>query len=455
MVYALLGLVLYWSTGEPWIEGLSAEAQRAMGIFIVCFVLWVFSLLPLMITSILAIVLPPLLGVISAPEAFALFGNNTIFFLLGAFILAAALQESGLAERVTLGALKLSGGSPKRLCLGIYGTGTGLSLLMSEHAVAAILFPIALELCRVMELKPLRSNLGKLLFLSMAWGCISGGAFTLLGGARAPLAIGILEQTTDVSIAFFEWTIAIWPGVLAMTVISYLLLLVFYPVESTVSTPPDEFIRRRERALGKLSVREQLVGLVMLGTIWAWVFLGHEAGLAEVSLIAVVVLFAMRLITWRQVEESVNWGVLLMYGGAIALGSTLAQTGAAEWMAQRLLESSEMSPGAFIVWLTVAVTFLTEAVSNSAVVSILMPLGLAVAEPLGLDPKTIAYTVATNSGLPHLLPMATPALAMAYSSGYLRVRDGLVAGMIANMFVLICFILMVWLYWPLLGMRVF
>lgn len=455
VVYAALAMLLVNSTGDPWAQGLDPKAQRALAIFMVCIVLWVFNLLPLMITSILALVLPPIMGVMPAQEAYSLFGNKVIFFLLGAFILAAALSRSGLAERITLTALRLSGGSPRRLSIGIYVTGAVLSTVMSEHAVAALLFPIVLELCRVMELEPRRSSLGRLLFLSMAWGCISGGVITLLGGARGPLALGILFQTTGTSIGFFEWVLDLLPASLLTLGAGYGLLALFFPIEKTQAAPAEEFLRKRERKLGRLSVRELAVGAIMAATIYSWVMFEHVLGLAEVSLLAVVALFALRLINWREVEESVNWGVVLMYGGAVALGFTLSKSGAAHWLAESLLQGSSPSPFALIALLAVLTILLTEAVSNAAVVSVLMPLGLALAEPLSVDPKAVTYAIAYVSGLPHVLPMGTPALALAFSSGYLRVRHSVVAGLAFNLVLLVIFLIMVKFYWPLMNMGSF
>ncbi len=449
--FALLGWILWKSTGDPWAAGLDPKAQRALGIFAVCLVLWVFNLLPLMITSLLAILLPILLGVLARDDAFALFGNQVVFFLLGVFILAAALSDCGLAERVTLFALRLSGGSPRKLSLGVYLTGAGMSTLMSEHAVAAMLFPIVLELTRVLDLDPRKSNFGRLLFLSMAWGCVCGGVLTMLGGGRVPLALGILERTTGETMHFWEWTLGVWPAGLLTLAAGYTILALFFPIEKTAVTPAEEFLRQRERKLGRVSVREQLVGLIAVAAIVGWIVGAHSFGLAEISLLAVIALFALRLITWRQVEELVNWGVLLMYGGAISLGFMLSKTGGAQWIAQQVLARGEVTPFAVLAVLAAVALLLTEAISNSAVVSILLPLALGLAGPAGIEPKAVTYAIAMISGLGFVLPMGTPAITLAYSSGFLRVRHVVVPGLILDTVAILLFLAMMKWYWPLLG----
>ncbi|MEW6777765.1 MAG: DASS family sodium-coupled anion symporter [Bdellovibrionota bacterium] len=455
LVFGVLAWVLFDSLGEPWGEGLEPKAQRALAIFFVCVALWVLHLLPLMITSLLAIVLPVAMGVVTRDEGFALFGNHVVFFLLGVFILAAALADCGLAERITLTALRLSGGSPRKLSLGVFLTGAGMSTIMSEHAVAAMLFPIVLEIARVLELDTRRSNLGRLLFLSMSWGCITGGVLTILGGGRVPLAIGILEQTTGETMRFSEWTLGILPAGLLTLAVAYTILALFFPIEKTAVAPAEEFLRQRERKLGLLSMREKLVGGIVAATILAWIVEGHGWGIAEISLFAVVIIFSLKLITWRKVEELVNWGVLLMYGGAISLGFLLSRTGAAAWVARKVLESGEISPFVFVAVLAAIALLLTEAISNSAVVSVLLPVALGLAGPLGLSPKGVTYIVAMISGLGFVLPMGTPANTLAFSSGYLRVRHVVVPGLLLDLAAYLLFLAMIKWYWPLIGVSGF
>jgi len=197
--------LLYWFiVTRPLPEGLSESGLRALGIFVVCLVLWVTSVLPLMITSLLAIIMLPLSGVMPANKAFALFGNEAVFFILGVFILAACLMKSRLSTRLALGMLRRFGHTPRALLLSIYLLNALMSFFMSEHAVAAMNFPIIVEIVGVLRLQKLRSNYAKALFLSMAWGTTIGGVATLLGGARAPLALGMVKEATGQTFTFLE-----------------------------------------------------------------------------------------------------------------------------------------------------------------------------------------------------------------------------------------------------------
>src|SRR5574340_933115 len=195
----------------PQPEGLTSAGQNAIAVFLVCLILWVSNAVPLAITSIFAIVLVPLLGVLTKQETYSLFGNEAVFFILGAFILAGAVMHSGLSNRIALNIIGRFGGSPRRLLLSVFLLAAALSFFMSEHAVAGMLFPMLLELSKSLKLRPGKSNYGKFLFLALAWGCVIGGVATFLGGARVPLAMGILKETTGATIVFLEYTVAVLP----------------------------------------------------------------------------------------------------------------------------------------------------------------------------------------------------------------------------------------------------
>src|SRR5262249_49319996 len=158
-------------------------------------------------TSLLAIIMLPLSGVMSANKAFALFGNEAVFFILGVFILAACLMKSRLSTRVALAVLRRFGRQPRTLPLSIYLPYALMSFFMSEHAVAAMNFPVIMEIVAVLRLGKLRSNYAKALFLAMAWGTTIGGVATLLGGARAPLALGMVKEATGQTFTFAEWAV--------------------------------------------------------------------------------------------------------------------------------------------------------------------------------------------------------------------------------------------------------
>ena len=434
-------------------DDLDPAGHRALAVFALCVFYWVFDVLPLMITSILAIVLLPLTDVLPAKEAYALFGSEAVFFILGAFILAAAMMKSGLSARLALVILSRFGHDPVALLRGIFLLNLVMSFFMSEHAVAAMTFPILVELIAALHLPSNRQNYARALFLAMAWGSTIGGVATLLGGARAPLALGILRELTGDSYSFTEWAALNIPLTLSLSAAAWFVLRTFFPVALDDVSKAEQAVSERLLRIGRMTLQEWVIASVMFATIACWILLGEEFGLANIALSAVVVLFALGAVQWRDVERYVNWGLILMYGGAISLGSALHKSGAAFWLADQTIASWASGPVTVVLLISLSAVILTEMMSNSAAVAILMPISIAVARQFDLDPKMMAPLVAVPAGLSFILPIGTPANAMAYSTGYLRVRDLFIPGLILHATALVIFNSLVWFYWPLFGVN--
>lgn len=451
----LIGLALVLCAAVivlPTPDGLTREGQNAIAVFVLCFVLWVTQPLPLAVTSLFAIVLLPLLRVIPPTRAFALFGSPVIFFILGAFILAAALLRSGLSTRLAVFFLRRFGASPRSLLAGVVFSGGFLAFWMPEHAVAALLFPIVLEIARALEIPPRKSSYGKALFLALAWGAVIGGIATFLGGARAPLALGILNEHYGLTIGFLQWLVAVAPLSIALMATVCFLLPRLFPIDVTDVHRAREALDAKARELGPLSRRERGVAIVTVATIVAWATAGQSIGLAAVSLLSAVALFAFDLIDWRSVEEYVNWGIILMYGGAIAVAYALHETGGARFIAGVSLSAAGgLSPFWMMVLFAVVAALLTEAISNVAAVALLLPICFGVAEGTGLAPVAVVFAVAVPAGLAFALPMGTPPNAIAYSAGYFRLRDSILAGSLLKALALVLLALTARFYWPLLG----
>jgi sodium-dependent dicarboxylate transporter 2/3/5 len=451
----LLTALLYWGivTRTP-PEGLSPEGLKALAAFAVCLILWVTSVLPLMITSLLALVLLPTSGVLSSKQVYALFGNEAVFFILGVFILAACLMKSRLSTRLALAILHRFGHSPGTLLVSLYLLNAFMSFFMSEHAVAAMNFPIIMEIIAVLGLKPHRSSYAKALLLSMAWGTTIGGVATLLGGARAPLALGMARDASGKTFTFLEWALANLPIVGILLGVGYVVIRVFFPIDVKSIREADELIAEKKLALGRMSYKEKAIAWVMLATLAGWIIGGEEFGLASVALGAVVVLFVFDLVRWRDVEQYVSWGILLMYGGAIVLGAVVNQSGAAVWMSKNTIGQWAATPWTAVMIIAALSIILTELMSNSAVVALLMPVVLGMCETYHVEPRVMALVVAVPAGLGFTLPIGTPSNAIAYSSGYLSVRDMMIPGAILAFSSWAAFNLVARLVWPWLGITI-
>lgn len=453
-VYLILGYFLYrmYETVPP--PGLSVEGFRALIVFAACLILWVFHLLPLPITGLFALVAPPLMGVMTVKQAFSFFGSEPVFFILGVFILAAALLKSGLSTRLALALLRSATKSPRRLILQIMLASAALSFVMSEHAVAAMMFPLVVVLSKALKLVPRGGSYGRLLFLGMAWGCVIGGIATMLGGGRVPLAVGILEESGNGTITFMEWTTAVLPIVIILFLFCYFLLTRFFAIDVDSVAEADTTISEEVRRCGRPLLEEKFLGLLLLSAILGWMFLGSQVGIATISILAVVLLFMFRVVEWKDLQDNVEWGIVLMYGGAIGISSILNSTGAGLWLARTYVLPHLSSPWLIVVFLSLLTMLMTEAMSNAAVVAVLLPIGISIADSFGLDPKVVVYVVGSASGLAYALPMSTPSVAIAYSSGYLRLREILVPAVILIAVSWLTLLLTAKFWWPILGIRI-
>ena len=451
IVFVIAGLVYWLITRLPAPADLQPQAMKAVAIFSVCIFFYITNVIPLMITSLLAVILFPLTGVLDSKTTFALFGNEAVFFILGAFILASPFMRCGLSRRIALAALQHFGESPRMLLFGVLALAALFSCWMSEHAVAAMMFPIVLEIADCLGLSPQTSRYGKAIFLSLAAGCIIGGITTFLGGARAPLAVGMLQEATGQTIGFTPWALAALPTTLLMLGFAFGLYQLFYPPEEIDIAKVRAMLQQRRLELGKITPRETGVSILTLGTIIAWVILGEQFGLAQIALIAVIIAFVFKLTDWQEVEEDVNWGIFLMYGGAICLGYAMEKTGGAAWLARHSLGAFVDSPTMLIAAISFLSIALTELLSNSAVVALLMPVALSMGKDLGIDPRVMTMAVTIPSGLGFMFPMGTPATAIAFSSGYLSMRDTVRTGWILFLAGWLVFNLSIHFIWPLIG----
>jgi len=437
--FAAMGLLFalaVWLQGMPAPDGLDARGWHALIVFGLCLVLWVSQLLPLPITSLLGMAALPMSGVMSPAEVFSLFGNPAVFFILGAFMLAAGLMQSGASEHLALMFLARFGKGARGLLLAMLLMPALMAMAMPEHAVAAVFLPLVWQIVRSLGLKP-GHPYAQALFLSMAWGAIIGGVSTLLGGARGPLALALLQEIEGTTFSFLDWTRAALPIVLPLLLTAALLQRALVSLQCVRIDDAQAYLAQRRLELGAMSWRARMMLLLMGLTLAAWIVAGHSLGLASIALISVVVMFVLRLVAWRKLESSVNWGVVLMYGGAIALGKALSETGAAGWLADQLLPAG-LSGWPALVMLGIVTLLLTEAVSNAAAVAILLPIAIPFGLGAGLAPVDVALTVGIVSGFAFMLPMGTPPNAMVVGTGCVRpaamLRFGLVLSLAALLF---------------------
>lgn len=431
-------------------QDMSIQAYQALVIFLFANFLWITNVIPLAITSLMVMGLLATFNVLPDEKIYSFFGNKALFFIIGAFIISAGISTSGLNKRIAYYFLSRFGDKPHKLTLSIFLLSAFLAHVMPAHAVAAMLFPILMSISKRLELDS-SSILGKYMFFALAWGSVLGGVVTFLGGARNPLAIGILEEATGESIGFLEWMIAVAPPIyLIMIMVS-----IYLAKQVSASTRDTEILKELFSEAGermsKIHLKEIKALIILAGTIYMWIFHSKRFGIANVALISAALFFVLNVIDWEDAKKEINWGAIFMYGGAIALGKALEETGLLEYINQNYISNMNFSTLGFILVVFSISVFLTEGVSNAAVVVILLPVVIKTTAALGLPSTLAVYLVALPSGLAFMFPMSSPPNAIAFSSGYIKSSDTLKIGFALNIISIAVVTVFALTYWRIIG----
>jgi len=444
---AFLVIAIFYFAPTP--SNLTHEGKLMIGVLLMAAILWITEPIPLAVTGLFIMIIQPILQIVPPEEVFSSFGNQAIFFLIGAFILASAIEKHGIHRRIALKFLSYFEKSPRLLTLGIMLSCAFLSFVMPEHGVAALFLPIVISILIAMKIVPKKSNFGKVSMLCIAYGCSIGSLGTLIGGARNPLTVGVLSDI-GINITFFDWMLYSMPIVIISLPLVWLVLQFFFPIEVNDIAEARKEIKNQVISAGKIKSKEYIVFAVMLITIFLWIFFSSDKylGLAVIAVLGSVILFLTGTVTWSDVETRVPWGIILLYGGAITLGFGIQKTGAGSWIAHTLFKIAGVNPFVVILIMIVFTILLTNIMSNIGAVAILLPIGIAIAAEIPqISPLLASMIIALSGGLAFMLVIATPGNAITYSSGYFSTKDLFKAGSIANIICIIVIFIVASVYW--------
>ena len=444
-------LASLWILVAPLPAGLTLAGKTASAVFVFCTVLWVTNVVPFGVTGLLAIALLGLLKAMKPSEAFAAFGNSAVFFLVGVFIIGGALVDSGLSKRCALLFLRYFERSPYAFANGMMLAAAFGTLWMPNQATSAMLFPIAVEVAVALRLRPLQSNYAKTLFLSLAWGAMIGSNASMLGSTRAALALGMLHESYNRSITFTQWVAASLPMVVLGVAVAPLILRWCFPREEVQFGSARALLEKSVADMGRADRRQWSVGAVVSLTIAAWVFIGERADLAIIALLGAAGLFAFRTLTWEQAERRIFWNIVLMYGGAIALGVAIDKTGAARWLVESYIGGLHIPPLLAVVGVVVGTLLLSEFMSNAAAVAVMLPLAFSLGDRLGASPVALTLATSIGAGLDFALPFSSAPNTIVFASGYLKMMDVVRAGTLRTIASVLIVLGVAWLWWPALG----
>jgi solute carrier family 13 (sodium-dependent dicarboxylate transporter), member 2/3/5 len=384
--------------------------------------LWMTEALHVSVTALLVPLLAAFSGVLAFDEALLQFADPVIFLFLGGFALAAGLQRQGLDRWMAAQVMRRAGRQLGRAVRWLFWLTALLSMWISNTATAAMMLPLALGLLSGVAIERYRSTWMYVL-LGVAFSANIGGIGTLVGSPPNAIA------ASNVGLSFAEWLLWGLPLVIVlMPLMEWALRWALKPeFDIVIEAPPRH---------GPWSLTQKQMLALFAGTVLLWVFgapIGAALGLARgydaaVALLALVVLQALRLATWRDVERGTEWGVLLLFGGGLTLSKALADSGAAGWLAQQLGGPLASMPVLLCVALMVLFALvLTEVTSNTASAALLIPLFLGLAPHVYSVPLAVLVAVGTSCAF--LLPVATPPNAIVFGSGHVPQRVMISAGM--------------------------
>lgn len=442
-----------WLFVAPPIEGLSHEGKRAFSVFVLCTALWIANALPYGMTGLLAVAGLGAVGALKPADAYSSFGSSAIFFLIGIFLIGGALTETGLSKRCALLLLRRFESSPFAFAMGMMLTAAFGTIWMPNQATTAMLFPIAMEVAAALRLKPKESEYAKLLFFAMAWGAMIGSNTSFLGSSRAALALGMLQKNYGTGIGFAQWIAASAPVVVLGLLLTPIILRSVLRPEPVDFGAAKRVIERAVQNLGPMKRPQYLALAIISLTIVAWVSVGgRRVDLAVIALLGAVALFVFKVLSWETAERHVYWNIVLMYGGAIALGAALDRTGAASWLLQLALDGYSPGPLVTIFGAAVLALLLSEVMSNAAALAVVLPLAFTLANQSGASPVALVLAVSFGAGLDFMFPMSTAPNTIIFASGYLKTSDFLKAGLLMTVASIFILLVVIRFWWPLIGL---
>lgn len=401
--------------------------------------LWTNEGLPLAVVSLLPIILFPAAGVLSTKEAAANYANPIIYLFLGGFMIAIAVEKTGLHKVIAHKMLNLFPSSTRGIIFALIITSGLLSSVLSNTTTTLLLLPIALFLTEDVKLK-MRLALG------IAYGASIGGILTPIGTPPNLILMGIMQKMGMEGIAFVQWIYMVAPLVLVMFVsVGFVLGLGLkeHAIE-TVSTKPLDSDQKKVLYL--------ILGLIIILLVNAPIKPYYNGlGLSEpgILLTAGLLLFAppFSILNWMEDKAHIPFRIMFLFGAGFAIAAAVTKTGMAGEIASHLISFSTMPVVIFLLIIATMVTFTTEITSNTALISIMLPILYKVGEQTGFDATLIMMVATICASYAFMLPIATPPNAIAMSSGVVSVKTMASYGIVFNILGIVFIVTVSQLFW--------
>lgn len=431
---------------------------------------WISEAVSIAVTALLPLLLFPLLGVMDPETVGANYGSPIIFLFFGGFILALALEKVNLHRRIALSIIYRTGTSPERVILGFMIATGALSMWISNTASTVLMLPIALSVIRLLSndgdgFTSKDRNFAMSVMMGIAFSANAGGIATVIGTPPNSVLIGLLENEYHIEVSFLKWMTLGLPVSIILIALSYWVLVKWmFPCKGLQFGATKDLIRNELQKLGSPSGKEKMVMVVFGVTVFLWIFrtlINHlipGLGLTDtaISLFGAIALFVVPynlkkgdfILEWEDTSK-LAWGILMLFGGGLALARGMSSSGLVD-LVSGAIASSEIGILLTVTLLIALMLFMTELMSNVALVAVLAPVvaGIAIGLDIPLLHLLIPVTIASSCAF--MLPMATPPNAIVFASGYIKVHQMARVGLILNLISVVLLVLLFQFVIPLL-----
>ncbi|MDG1023461.1 MAG: SLC13 family permease [Flavobacteriaceae bacterium] len=467
LVFGPVVFVLIFYFGS--FEGLSNQGQAVLATTFWTAIWWITEAVPIAATALLPIVLFPLSGGMELSTTTAAFGHKYVFLYLGGFLIAIGIEKWNLHKRIALHIIAFIGSDVRKIILGFMLGTAFLSMWISNTATAVMMLPIGIAIIKQLKDNPATEEdenkiFGKALMLAIAYSASIGGIATLIGTPPNLVLAGVIAETYGVEIDFLQWFLFGFPISITLLVFCWMYLTRFaFKFKQTEFPGGLDEIKRLKKGLGPISYEERRVAFVFVLAAFSWIsrsfILQPIFPALDDTIIAItfgLLLFVLptkkkkeAIISWK---DTINlpWGIIILFGGGMALAKAFEVSGLAIWLGELMTGFGGLTLILLILFLVIAVNFLTEITSNLATTAMLLPVLAPLALEVGVHPFGLMVGAAVAASCAFMLPVATPPNAVVFGSGYLSIPDMVSKGVVLNFFSIILITMMVYFLLPVL-----
>lgn len=461
-------ILLFFNPSE-----LSPEAKGVLASTAWIATWWITEAIPIPAASLLPLILFPLTGSSTMKTTAAAYGDETIFLFMGGFIIALAMEKWNLHKRIALSIISAVGTNMDRIVLGFMIATGFLSMWISNTATAMMMIPIGLAIIKQVtdalkddpkvSTAPQNLNFGKSLMLGIAYAASLGGVGTLIGTPPNTILAGAVDKMFGIKISFAEWMLFGVPFAWIFIFFTWFYLVKFaYPSEIKTLPGGRAVIDNEKKVLGKASTEEKWVLVIFTLAALSWITrtfilekINENITDGMIAVIFAIILFIIpsanrkgdRLMDWKTAVQ-LPWGILLLFGGGLAIAAGFVSTGLSEWIGTQLMGLQGLNLLLLIFLVCALVLALTEITSNTATASMMFPIMASFAIALGVHPYTLMIAAGVSASCAFMLPVATPPNAAVFGSGYLKITDMMRAGFALNVFAVLLITLLIYFWLP-------